>query len=153
MNDDYQMNLFPETSHVLREEKEQSLILVVDDCRITRRLLSLYLQESGYQVGLAGNGLEALEMLGREPYDLVITDLNMPRMDGVELTRIIRHDPNYGNIPVIILTTHGEDRERVQGMHAGASLFLTKPIGQSELIKEVKQWVTQGEPHLASAIR
>ena len=153
MNTDSQMNLFPENSHRSIEEREYSLVLVVDDCRITRRLLSLYLQEGGYQVGLAGNGLEALEMLGRESYDLVITDLNMPRMDGVELTRIIRHDPLYGNLPVIILTTHGEDRERVQGMHAGASVFLTKPIGQSELMKEVKQWVTQGDQRLASAMR
>ena len=153
MNDDRQMTLFPGYSHVSSEERDHSLILVVDDCRVTRRLLSLYLQEAGYQVGLAENGLEALEMLGRESYDLVITDLNMPRMDGVELTRIIRHDPTYGNLPVIILTTHGEDRERVQGMHAGASVFLTKPISQSELVQEVKQWDTQADQRLASVLR
>lgn len=113
------------------------LILVVDDCRLTRRILSIYLQEAGWEVDVAENGLEAMEKLARESYELVIADLNMPHMDGVELTRSIKSYPLFYDIPVIILTTQGEDSERMLGMEAGASVFLTKPISQKELVDEV----------------
>ena len=145
MDNIHPMRSCPVPSSNTMTKLEKALILVVDDCRVTQRLLSMYLQEAGYQVGIAGNGLDALEMLGRESYALVITDLNMPRMDGVELTRIIRNDPAFGNIPVMILTTHGEDHEKTLGMEAGASVFLTKPISQLALIHEVNAYISHAD--------
>jgi len=112
-------------------------VLVVDDCRMTRRLLSMYLRAGEYDVIVAENGVEALEKMGREGCGLVITDLNMPQMDGVELTREIKAHPLYGRIPVIMLTTQGEERERQAGLEAGVTVFLQKPISQDELHQEI----------------
>ncbi len=119
------------------ETSSRSAILVVDDCRMTRRLLSMYLRGAGFDVIVAENGLEALEKLGREPCALVITDLNMPQMDGIELTRSLKVHPFFQGLPVIMLTTQDEERERNSGLEAGASVFLTKPISQEVLLKEV----------------
>ena len=119
--------------------KSWPLVLVVDDCRMTRRLLSMYLRAHDLEVVVAENGVEALEMLGRESCGLVITDLNMPQMDGVELTREIKANPLYGHIPVVMLTTQGEARERASGLGAGVSTFLTKPISQETLIQEINR--------------
>ena len=114
-------------------------VLVVDDCRMTRRLLSMYLRDDGFDVILAENGIEALEKLGRDHCGLVITDLNMPQMDGVEFTRELRNHPLFQHIPVIMLTTQGEDRERQEALEAGAAVFLTKPISQEALRREIDQ--------------
>ena len=122
----------------IRDENTSWLpVLIIDDCKMTRRLLSMYLRVGGFDVIVAENGVEALEMLGREPCSLVITDLNMPQMDGIELTREIKDHPFYRQIPVIMLTTQGEQRERECGLEAGVSAFLTKPISQEALIQEI----------------
>jgi len=113
------------------------VILVVDDCRMTRHLLSMYLRGAGYDVIVAENGLEALEKLGEESFAVVITDLNMPQMDGIEFTRSLKANPSFQEIPVIMLTTQCEDRERKSGLDAGVSTFLTKPITRDALIQEV----------------
>jgi two-component system chemotaxis response regulator CheY len=124
---------------IMPETSLGMVILVVDDCRMTRRLLSMYLREAGYEVIVAENGLEALEKLGQEPYAAVITDLNMPQMDGIEFTRSIRANSGHQELPVIMLSTQGEDRERNDGLDAGVSTFLTKPITQEALIQEVRR--------------
>ena len=128
---------------MVKEESMPRLVLVVDDCRMTRRLLSMYLWEAGFEVVLAENGLDALEQLGREPCSVVVTDLNMPHMDGVELTRSVKENPFFQDIPVIILTTHGEEEERESGLEAGASVFLSKPITQEALIREIERVLPQ----------
>jgi CheY-like chemotaxis protein len=139
------------------ETKSLPVVLVVDDCRMTRRLLSMYLRASGLDVVVAENGVEALEMLGRESCGLVITDLNMPQMDGIELTREIKEHPLYAHIPVVMLTTQGEARERECGLGAGVSTFLTKPISQEVLIQEINRvWPQEDrtvEPSPVSEIR
>jgi len=124
---------------MVKEESMPRLVLGVDDCRITRRLLPMYLREAGFEVVLAENGLDALEQLGREPCSVVVTDLNMPHMDGVEFARSVKENPFFQDIPVIILTTQGEEEERESGLEAGASVFLSKPITQEALIREVER--------------
>lgn len=119
------------------ETRPGRVILVVDDCRMTRRLLSMYLRKAGYEVIVAENGIEALEKLGGESFAVVITDLNMPQMDGIEFTRSLKAHPLYRDMPVMMLTTQGEERERKSGLDAGVSTFLTKPITQEALIQEV----------------
>jgi len=104
---------------------------------MTRRLLSMYLREAGYEVMVAENGLEALEKLGQESCEVVITDLNMPQMDGMELTRSLKEHPVFHDLPVIMLTTQGEEQERMSGLESGVSAFLTKPITQDCLLKEI----------------
>jgi two-component system chemotaxis response regulator CheY len=103
-------------------------ILIVDDDGVTRKLLGLYLRGKGYDVSFAENGLDALEKLGLENINLVLTDLNMPYMDGIELVRNMKEEPSYRNIPVMMVTTEDDDEERFRAMKAGADAYLVKPV-------------------------
>ncbi len=114
-------------------------VLIVDDCATTRRLVGLYLKQEGFALVQAENGLEALEKLAQAPVDLVITDMNMPRMDGVSLTRALKQDQAYASIPVVMLTTEDAATEREHGMAAGAAAYLVKPVNQQLLVREVKR--------------
>lgn|SRR5574341_383056 len=114
-------------------------ILIVDDCKTTRRLVGLYLKGEGYSLVQAENGLEALEKLAQGLVDLVITDMNMPHMDGVALTRSLREDAAFRSIPVIMLTTEAGERERQHSMAAGVATYLTKPVAQARLAQEVRR--------------
>lgn len=119
-------------------------ILIVDDCATTRRLLSTYLRQEGYQLVHAVNGLDALEQLARRPVDLVITDVNMPQMDGVALTLALKQDSVFSRIPIVMLTTEDEERERRQGLQAGAAAYLVKPVTQEQLAQEVRRSLMSG---------
>lgn len=112
-------------------------VLIVDDCATTRRLVGLYLKQQGFALIQAENGLEALEKMAQTPVDLVITDMNMPRMDGLSLTRALKQDRTYASIPVVMLTTEDAAKEREQGMAAGAAAYLIKPVNQQLLVQEV----------------
>jgi two-component system chemotaxis response regulator CheY len=103
-------------------------ILLVEDCKTTRKLLGFYLTVKGYEVVYAENGLEAMEKLGSENINLVMTDLNMPYMDGLELTRSMKTEPSLRHIPVLIVTTERDDEERRSAMEAGANGYLVKPV-------------------------
>lgn len=112
-------------------------VLIVDDCATTRKLVGLYLKQQGFSLVQAENGLEALEKMAQTPVDLVITDMNMPRMDGLSLTRALKQDQAYASIPVVMLTTEDAAKEREQGMAAGAAAYLVKPVNQQLLVQEV----------------
>ncbi|MEW6248562.1 MAG: response regulator [Nitrospirota bacterium] len=114
-------------------------ILIVDDCMTTRRLIAVYLKGEGYDLIQAVNGLEALEKLALRSVDLVITDINMPQMDGVALTRALKQDSALKRIPVLMLTTEHEERERQRGFDAGAEAYLVKPVTQEQLAQEVRR--------------
>lgn len=116
-------------------------ILVVDDCRTTRRIISLYLSGAGYRTITAANGVEAVEKLVSTKIDFIIADLNMPQMDGIELTKWIRSNSMFKDIPLLILTTEQDDTTRARGIGTGASAFLTKPVTKERLIHEVRQIV------------
>lgn len=116
--------------------------LVVDDCAVTRRVVSMYLKAAGFVCLQAENGLEALEKLAQEPVDLVITDLNMPRMDGLALTKSLRSEAQYVRVPIVMLTTESDDAERAKGMEAGVTVYLTKPVSQTRLDEVVKALTT-----------
>jgi len=113
--------------------------LVVDDCRTTRRILSLYLTGAGYKTIAAANGVEAIEKLVATKVDFIITDLNMPQMDGLELTRWIRSNGMFKDIPILILTTDQDGMTHDMGIGAGASGVLTKPVTEERLLGEVKR--------------
>jgi CheY-like chemotaxis protein len=112
-------------------------ILIVDDYAVTQRVLGHILQHAGFTVYGAFNGVEALEMLDDVSVDLVISDIAMPEMDGLELLRRIRNHPELGDLPVIMLTASGQDEDRVLAEEAGANGFLTKPASSAELLDAV----------------
>ena len=85
----------------------------------------------------AGNGLEAIERLAIEPVDLMVLDLNMPDMHGMEVIDFVRSHHAYRNIPIVVLTTKGEESSRTQALAAGANRYLTKPFEPKQLIEVV----------------
>ena len=114
-------------------------ILVVDDDTIGQRVLGYTLQQNGHEVVPALNGRIALELLEEQSFDLVITDLAMPEMDGPTLLQHIRSDVRYRHIPVIMLTASGHDQDRISARAAGVSHFLTKPASSRELMESVNR--------------
>ena len=109
-------------------------VLIVDDSQIVLNLHSYIFAGAGFECAVAENGFLALEMLNREHFDLVVTDVNMPRMDGYELTRRIRLTPGYEDTPVIIISTEEEAKDMMKGMEAGANLYVVKPAEPATLI-------------------
>lgn len=105
---------------------EQACILVVDDALTVRELQRAILQRAGYRVLTAGDGVEALEMLGEHRVDLVLTDIEMPRLGGFELTEAIRTTPDHANTAIVILTSRADDNDRRRGLEAGADGYIVK---------------------------
>ncbi len=110
-------------------------ILVVDDEPQITRVLRTSLQSSGYEVVLAANGVEALDRFTEATPDLVITDLSMPQMDGLELTRAIRL---LAETPIIVLSVREQDNIKVAALDAGADDYITKPFSIQELLARVR---------------
>ena len=114
-------------------------ILAVDDERHIVRLVEINLQKAGYEVVTASNGREALEMVAQEKPDLVVMDVMMPEMDGLEALEKMKADPEMSQIPVIMLTAKAQDADVFSGWQKGADLYLTKPFNPSELLNFVKR--------------
>ncbi|HZO87781.1 MAG TPA: response regulator [Chthonomonadaceae bacterium] len=113
-------------------------ILAVDDEPHIRRIVQVALQRAGYTVMTASNGIEALEMTATKP-DLIILDVNMPYMDGFEVLKNLKENPNTSTIPVIMLTAESEDQDVMRGWEQGADSYLTKPFYEIELVQFVKR--------------
>lgn len=118
-------------------------ILVVDDDPIVRRMLSLMLQRANHSAVPVESGDEALDFLREEHFDLVITDLDMPDMNGIELLKQVRSDEHLCSLPVIMLTASAEDQDDVTARAEGVSAFLTKPAGSQELAETVNRVLNQ----------
>lgn len=118
-------------------------ILVVDDDRTTRKLLSLYLKGNGFDVVTAENGLDAIEKLGGETVNLVVTDLNMPYMDGIEFIKTMKTNPDTGHIPALMITTEDDDEERQRAAAAGADGYLIKPVTSDVVALKVRQLLAE----------
>lgn len=103
-------------------------VMVVDDCQTTRKILSLYLKSKGFEVVSAENGLDAIEKLASHDVNLIMSDLNMPFMDGIELVKTLKADPTTSHIPILMVTTEADPEERQKAMEAGASAYLVKPV-------------------------
>jgi two-component system chemotaxis response regulator CheY len=114
-------------------------LLIVDDDKTTRKLLGLFLKSKGYEVVSAENGLDALEKLGTENVNLVVTDMNMPYMDGIELTKTLRSDINFKDIPIIMVTTEADEDERQKAYDAGVDDYLVKPTNADKINESVKR--------------
>lgn len=115
------------------------VILTVDDSPSIRQMMQLTLTGAGYEVVQAADGVEALEYARDNLVDLVLTDVNMPRMDGITLVRELRQLPSYQRVPLLILTTESAQEVKLQGKAAGATGWLTKPFKPDQLIATISR--------------
>jgi len=117
--------------------------LIVDDSASMRQLIALTVKDAGYDVLLAENGRDALEKMSRAKIDMVITDLNMPEMDGIMFIRELRGKADYKFVPIIMLTTESQEAKKQEGRAAGASGWIVKPFSPSQLMDVVKKFVKE----------
>lgn len=113
-------------------------IMIVDDCLTTRKLLGHYLKSRGYSVVFAENGLDALEKLSADRVNLIMTDLNMPYMDGMELIKTLKTDPNLSDIPVLMVTTENDAMEKERALQFGADGYVVKPVTGEAIVEHIK---------------
>lgn len=116
-----------------------SLILAVDDSPSMRKMVSFTLTGAGHQVVEAVDGVDAYEKAQAQSFDLVLTDQNMPRLDGLGLTRKLRDHPQFKTIPILVLTTESSDLMKQAGRAAGATGWLVKPFDPARLLDVIKK--------------
>jgi two-component system, chemotaxis family, chemotaxis protein CheY len=114
-------------------------ILIVDDSESVRMIARIALREQGYEVVEAGNGVEALQQLDAERVNLVISDVNMPEMDGIALLKQIKASAKHKFMPIIMLTTEAGQDKKDEGRAAGAKAWITKPFQPNVLIAAVSK--------------
>jgi DNA-binding response OmpR family regulator len=113
----------------------EPIILVVDDEPSIGEVVSIYLRRAGYQVMVARDGRQALDMLDKQPPDLVVLDLMLPEVDGFEIARRLRIE---GDTPIIMLTARRDEADRIAGLEMGADDYVVKPFSPQELVSRVK---------------
>jgi len=118
-------------------------VLVVEDETSIASFVALYLKNAGYRVQTAGTGQEALDAVGRERPDLIVLDLMLPDLDGIEVCRRIRRS---ADIPILMLTARDEDVDKIIGLEVGADDYLTKPFNPRELVARVKSILRRSVP-------
>ncbi|QID18277.1 response regulator [Nitrogeniibacter mangrovi] len=114
-------------------------VLAVDDSASIRQMVSFTLKSAGYEVVEAADGQEGLDKAKTRAFNLVLTDQNMPRMDGLTLIKSLRGMANYRSVPILMLTTESSDAMKSQGRAAGATGWLVKPFDPNKLIEVVKK--------------
>lgn len=112
-------------------------VITVDDAATIRKMISFTLRGAGHTVLEAADGLEALNQLRTRSVDLVISDINMPRMDGLELTRALRDLERHKTTPIVLLTTESDPDKKAKGRQAGATAWLVKPFQPEQLLAVV----------------
>jgi two-component system chemotaxis response regulator CheY len=114
-------------------------ILAIDDSASIRQMVSFTLKSSGYEVVEAVDGQDGLDKAKTKTFNLILTDQNMPRMDGLTLIKSLRALPQYKTVPILMLTTESSDAMKQQGRAAGATGWLVKPFDPQKLIEVVKK--------------
>ncbi len=113
-------------------------ILIVDDSEMIRNYHAYALKSAGFNVISAVNGADAMELVYQHDIDLIITDINMPVMDGYAFIENVRREEGYKNIPIIIVSTEDEAGDKKRGFEAGADLYIIKPVDPKNLVENVK---------------
>jgi two-component system chemotaxis response regulator CheY len=114
-------------------------ILVVDDSKTVRNLVAFILKNEGFKVTTAEDGLDGLEKLYSMPeVDLILSDVNMPRMDGFTFIRTVREQAAYRDVPIIVLSTEGQEKDIQTGMGVGANLYMVKPAQPESMVRNIK---------------
>lgn len=114
-------------------------ILTVDDSASVRQMVAFTLRDAGYEVSEAFDGEDGLQKASGDHFHLVITDLNMPRMDGITLIRNLRANTNYKFTPIIMLTTESQETKKAEGKGAGATGWIVKPFKPEQLVAVTKK--------------
>jgi two-component system, chemotaxis family, chemotaxis protein CheY len=118
-------------------------ILVVEDSPTMRQLIGFAIKRiAGSKVIEATDGVDALKKLSTQKVDIILADINMPIMDGLKLVSLVRNNPSYKNIPIIMITTEGAEEDKKKALAIGANAYLTKPIQTQELMKLVSSFLT-----------
>ncbi|MFA6956658.1 MAG: response regulator [Thermoanaerobaculia bacterium] len=122
---------------------ENTTFLVVEDSPTMRQLISFSLKRfKNARIIEAVDGVDALKKLSGEKIDLILTDINMPVMDGLKLVSLVRQNAQLQSIPIIIITTEGAEEDRERGLALGANAYISKPIQSSHLIKTISELLT-----------
>lgn len=114
-------------------------IMTVDDSASIRQMVSFTLRQADYQVVEAVDGRDALSKINQTEVSMVLADLNMPRMDGIELIKSLRTDPRYRFMPIVMLTTESQTQKKLEGKSAGATGWIVKPFNPDQLLAVVKR--------------
>jgi two-component system, chemotaxis family, chemotaxis protein CheY len=126
----------------MTQEKSVKKILIAEDSATMRSLIISTITAMGdFDIIEAPNGFEALRVLPREKVDLVITDINMPDINGLELVNFIKSNPLYKDTPLFIISTEGSERDREKGMQLGANAYLVKPFSPAQLQGLVREYL------------
>ncbi len=136
----------PQTAHPVQAVqglRSQSVVMVVDDSLTVRRVTQRLLSREGYQVVLAKDGVDALEQLQAITPDVMLVDIEMPRMDGFDLSRNIRNDERTRHIPIIMITSRTAAKHRSYAMELGVNEYLGKPYQEDELISTIKSYISK----------
>jgi two-component system chemotaxis response regulator CheY len=121
------------------EIAQPTRVLTIDDSKTIRQMLMLTLDQAGYEVRQANDGQEGVDALQHETFDLVITDINMPRMDGYGVIRAMRADPKHRKTPILVLTTESESDKKNLARELGATGWIVKPFDPVRLIETVRK--------------
>ncbi len=114
-------------------------VLIVDDAKTVRNLVAFIMRREGFRVTTAEDGLDGLEKLYSHPdVDLIICDVNMPRMDGFTYIKTVREQEVYRDLPIIVLSTEGQEQDIQEGLSLGANLYLVKPAQPEKMVRNVK---------------
>jgi len=115
-------------------------VLVVEDSPTMRQLIVFALKRlRGLVIVEANDGVDGLKKLTGEKFDLIITDINMPIMNGLKLVSLVRHDPGYKHVPIVIVTTEGAEEDRERALALGANEYITKPVQTTRLLEVTRR--------------
>ncbi|OJV13680.1 MAG: response regulator [Alphaproteobacteria bacterium 33-17] len=115
------------------------IAMTVDDSKTMRDMLAFTLAQNGFQVLQAEDGVQAISVLDNKKVDVIITDLNMPNMDGLTLIKKLRENPTYKFTPILMLTTESDDTKKSEGKAAGATGWLVKPFNPEKLMQVISK--------------
>ena len=114
-------------------------VLIVEDSPTMRQLIAFALKRiRGVRIVEANDGVDGLKKLSSERFDLILTDINMPIMDGLKLVSLVRNDANYKTIPIVVITTEGAQEDRERALALGANDYITKPIQPTKILEVAK---------------
>jgi chemosensory pili system protein ChpA (sensor histidine kinase/response regulator) len=114
-------------------------VLIVDDSLTVRKITSRLLTREGYTVLTAKDGVDALQVIAERAPDVILLDIEMPRMDGFELTKTLKNDAKHAHVPIVMITSRTADKHRARAKELGVDLYLGKPYQEEELLTHLRQ--------------
>ena len=121
-----------------KESEQKKKILIIDDEAVNRAILEDYLSNFGYEIYMASNGSEGVDMLAKTAPDLVLLDIKMPDKDGFQTLEEIKRSPRFSNIPVLFLSALNRSNLKVKGLELGAEDYITRPFDKAELLARIR---------------